>query len=269
MIRFAYIFLIVIFSYTTSIGQDTIRYGNKIDYTGSTSIPFKTAREDIVYSETHKQIEYCYYFGTQRHCSDYDYEIKNDSIITVDKIVWKFKKINDHYYIERSSESICEFGFVKSLIPFEYIGKMITTTSDKQDTLWITDYLKYNPTEVGNKPAWEFKKSKTNGRVYSNDEIDQKPTLLNGDTIKTIHLTNKYMCLNEPYYYILEVQFVVTAEGRIQNIESSIGNFDLDFCPYTYMGLVEQILNLGKLKPAMKNGKNVNVLWKVKIEESE
>ena len=59
--------------------------------------------------------------------------------------------------------------------------------------------------------------------------------------------------------------FIVTKEGRVVNIEQSIGNFNLESCPAYIMDVMRYVVGLGKMSPAKKNNKNVNVLWKLKV----
>lgn len=255
-------------------GQDTIRVETSIYYTSKKepnrgkyfASGVKYAREDIVFSETHKRIDYCYYYDNERNCYGTNYQLTSDTTLDMDGEIWNYRKQGDQYFVERYFNGTYECGFTKSLIPFETLGRFTTTTADKIDTLWTTDYSADNPSSPYDKPLWIFHKTKIKGKIYDQDKIDEPPAFLNGDPLKTIYLNRTDGCLSEPYYFIRELKFVITKEGNIVNIEQSLGNFDLDYCPYYVMDLMRYLLQSGQLKPGKLKGQNVNVLWTLKVE---
>jgi len=261
----------------TCLGQDTIRVEASTHYTSDKepnrgkefASRVKYSREDIVFSDTHKRIEYCYYYDNERHCYGTDYRLTSDIALDINGVIWNYKKQGDKYFVERYFNGTYECGFAKSLVPLETVGLFTTTTKDKIDTLWTTDYSADKPSRPYDRPEWTFHKSKVKGKIFAQDKIDQPPTLLNGDTLKTIFLNRKDFCLSEPYYIVREMKFVVTEEGKIVNIEQSVGNIDMDWCPYYVMDLMRYLLQLGQIKPAKINEQNVNVLWTLKVVMNE
>jgi hypothetical protein len=218
-----------------------------------------------VFSKTHKRIDYCYYYDNERECYGTDYQLIGDTALVIDEVVWHYTKQNGKYFLERYFDGTYESGMAKSLIPLKMIGLFTTTTADKIDTLWTTDYSKNEPSNPYDKPLWTFYKTQVKDKIYTQDSIDEPPTLMNGDTLKTIHLARKDGCFGEPLYFVTELQFVVTQEGRIVNIEQSMGNIDLDYCPYYIMDLMRYMLQYEQIKPAKVEGKNVNVLWHIEV----
>lgn len=261
-------------SVANSFGQDTIRVETSTYYNSrkephrgkkfASSIRY--SREDIVFSATHKRIDYCYYYDKERDCYGTNYHLTSDTTLDIDGEIWYYKKQGDKYFVARYFNGTYECGYTKSLIPFETVGLFTTTTADKMDTLWTTDYSADSPSEPYDKPLWTFHKAKLKDKIYSKDKIDEPPTLLNGDTLRTIYLKRVGSCISEPYYFVRELQFVITKEGRIVNIEQSIGNIDLDDCPYYVMDLMRYLLQSGQVNPAKLKGENVNVLWTLKVE---
>lgn len=254
-------------------GQDTIRVEASVLYTSdkepnrgkSFASRAKYAREDIIFSKTHQRIDYCYYYDKERHCYGTDYKLTSDTTIDIDGEIWNYANQGDKYFMERYFSGTYEYGFAKSLIPLETIGLFTTTTADKIDTLWTTDYTADKPSRPYDNPLWAFHKTKVTGKIYPKDKVDEQPTLLNGDSLRTIYLSRKDGCFSEPYYIVREMKFVVTAAGRIVNIEQSAGNIDMASCPGYVMDLMRYIIRLGKIKPAKVNGQSVHVLWTLKV----
>jgi hypothetical protein len=274
MIKYVLRILVFLLSVSTCFGQDTIRVEASTRYTSGKepnrgkefASRVKYAREDIVYSDTHKRIDYCYYYNDERHCYGTNYLLESDTTVVIDEETWHYRKQGDKYFVERYINGTYECGFAKSLIPFETIGLFTTTTRDKIDTLWTTDYSADKPARPYDNPLWTFHKTRIKGKVYTKETIDEPPTLLTGETPGTIYLSRKDCCIGEPYYYVSELKFVVNNEGRIVNIEQSVGNIDLASCPYYIMDLMRHLLQLGPLKAAKLNGQNVNVQWTLKVE---
>ncbi len=255
-------------------GQDTVKVEKSIYYTSNKepirgkafASKAKYARENIVFSNTHKRIEYCYYYDNERHCYGTNYQLTSDTTVAIDDEIWNYKKQGDQYFMERYFNGTYESGIATSLIPFEIAGPFTTTTADKMDTLWTTDYSKDKPSQPYDKPLWTFHKTRLTGKIYTPDKIDEPPTLLNGDSLGTIYLGRADGCLSEPYYFVKEITFIVTKEGRIVNIEQAFGNIDLDFCPYYVMDLMRYLLQLKQIKPARVKGQEVAVQWTLKVE---
>lgn len=277
MKRFLITISTILFITFLCVGQDTIKYPPSIFYSGkketirgkSFASKAKYAREDIIFSKNKKRIEYCYYYDTVRVCYGSTYEIYSDSVLKIDDKSWIYKKRSDKYFLYRFYNGTYESGYAKTLIPLEAIGLFVTTTTDKIDTLWTTDYLFDKPSNPYDHPKYIFNKSRVAGKIYDSDQIDDKPTFINGDTISVIKLKREVGCFCEPLFFIRSLSFIITKNGRIVNIEQNSGNFDSDFCPYYMLDLIRSICQLGILKPAKVKGENVNVKWVVKVDMDE
>ncbi|HYV95233.1 MAG TPA: hypothetical protein VE978_25890 [Chitinophagales bacterium] len=259
------------------MGQDTIRLDKSVHYSSSTE-PYRSkyfascakyAREVIVFSDTHKRIEYCYYYDNERFCFGKTYKLTDDSVLDMDEEKWVYKKQGDKYFVNRFFKGTYESGYAISLMPFETTGIFTTTTSDKIDTLWTTDYSADHQDNPYDHPKYEFHKTRVSGKIYDAKKIDELPAFLNGDSIKEISLRRTDGCIGEPFYYVRTMTFVITKEGRIVNIEQDYGNFDLDFCPYYVMDLIRLIYQLSPVKPAKVKGESVNVRWIVKVNMND
>jgi hypothetical protein len=270
MIRLTVFILYIFPTVINCVCQDTIKFEPSVYYTKITE-PYrgkdfasrvKYAREDIVFSEKHKRIEYCYYYDDERHCHGTDYILKSDSTLDIDGETWNFKKQGGKYFVESYHNSTYTNGFTNSLIPFEAFGIFTIMTADKIDTLWTRNYSTNIPSYEG---IWTFYKTEIKDKIYTQGQIDESPTLLNGDTLKTIYLKRMSVCISEPGYYVKELKFIITKEGRVVNIEPSIAFIDLDRCPYYFMELITYLAQLGPFNSAKLNGKNINVEWTLKV----
>jgi hypothetical protein len=277
------ILLILLVNTLFCFGQDTIKFEPSVFYSSkeypnrSKAFAFQAqfAREVIMFSETKKRIEYCYYYDNERVCFGESYEILNDSVIQIkskfsDSIFenWKHKIAdNNSYLVQRKYGSYCETGTVNSLMPFLKTGKFITQHQSSKDTLWITDYTNYNfkgPYRTA--PSYYFPKAKIKEKIYQDFEVDKMPTTIKGDSIFNISLARKDYCLSEPMTAVRTITFVVTSSGEIKNIEQFEGNFDLQYCPFYIMELMKQVLSIGRWIPGKVDGKNVNVKCYADIE---
>lgn len=267
------IIFIIIKIVLTCNAQDTLRVEKSIYYTKENipmrvkenSSTIKYAREDIVFSPTRRRVEYCYYFENERRCFGNTYELINDSILYIDGQTWIYIKSGDRYFVKREKDIFIEYGFVSTLIPFETSGHFTTITIDKHDTLWYTNYPIDIPSIRDEQLSIKFHKSNIEDVVYQSNEIEKYPCFMNGDSIKSIHISQSFGCISEPYYHIKEAKFIITKNGRIVNVDQSIGNYDTD-CPNYLINLITEILKLGQLEPAKIGNENVNVLWKLKVE---
>ena len=160
-----------------------------------------------------------------------------------------------------------EFGCTKTLIPLLTESVFVTTTADKQDTLWTIDYSEYNPYKpYFSQPKYKFYKTNVTGKIYDRNSIDRFPTFLNGDSIIEIKLPRKVLCISEPYYFLKSLSFVITEKGRIVNIEQDCGNFNWDYCPFYLIDLITKVSQFGIVKPGEIKGKPVNTKWTIKVD---
>lgn len=277
MNKVSILFFLVFAIHSSCFSQDTIRVEPSIYYSSSDEptlgkefhFRVRYAREDIVYSSFHKRIEYCYYYDKERKCFGTTYQLINDTSLSIDGIVWKCIKAGDKYFLERFFNGTYESGYATSLIPLKTTGLFFTTTADKVDTLWSTDYSADSPSNRFDNPRWVFYKTSINGKVFKQTEVDILPKTENGESLKPIFLGRKDACYNEPLVYVSELKFIITKEGRIVNIQQSKGNVDLENCPYYMMDLIRYLVQLGKIHPAQKNGVNVNAWYTLKVEMRE
>jgi hypothetical protein len=281
-LRFYISLLIITISFCV-YSQDTIIVGKKYYYTQDefhklTGQGFEGdyGREDIVYSENHKRIEYCYYIDSIKKCVGRDYYLINDSILSFldsksDSIKYVYKKLpNGYYKIEKQDEQIFEFAEVESLIPLKFITPLITISKDTKDTLWTTTYINCNicVNRPFITPVHDLYESKINGKIYEYNKVDSIPVQLNGDSLKHAIIDKYY---NIAYCYSMPMRMdiafipcIITKEGEIMNIDLTYYHyFD---CPYTSMEIIKQIKQWGKVKPAYKNGQPVNVRWFIKVD---
>jgi hypothetical protein len=179
---------------------------------------------------------------------------------------WTFKKIdNNNFYVYRVNKGFLESGRVDILIPLNQIESFVTTSLDKQDTLWRTN----NFTIVNRKWGFytaDFNISKVNDKIYDFDKIDTPPTQLNGDSLSSVEIEQIHHCFSQSRTWINTVTCVITKEGEILNIEQALGGIE-DNCSYTMMEINRKIYNWGKVKPALRNGVPVNVRWFIKIDD--
>lgn len=266
--------LIFLSSTVASWGQDTIRVEPGIYYTSDIepnrgkdfANRARFAREDIIFSENRKQIDYCYYYDNERVCHGQSYELVNDSTLSIGGVIWTYHLKGNQFLVYRCEKGAFETGYVKSLMPFEPTGLFATTSADKMDTLWTTDYSTDLPSKFFDRPTYNFYKTKITEKVFKASKVDEPCALLNGDTIPSVYLQRADGCYGEPLYTVRTMKFVVTKEGQILNVEQDDGNIDMDFCPYYVMELIKHIKQWGLLKPAKRKGKNVNALCTVAVD---
>lgn len=272
--------LILLFYCNFVQAQDTLFIGAKVDFSSQEARQYfgkgyhgNYGREDIVFSENHKRIDFCYYQNNVRTCTGKGYWLENDSILKisnsnlwrVDERVecWKYKKLDENkYFISRGDSTFYEFGMAKSLIPLILDGKLTTTLANKKDTLWLIEINYLNPKL---KFRIDYYQSKIDEKIFEYNEIDLKPSLLNGDSLPTIEIPYIKYCYCEPMYSITAMACIITSEGKIKNIEQAIGGASPKACPKTIMDIIIQIQNWGQITPAQRKNKKVAVRWFVKV----
>lgn len=264
------------------LGQDTIKvepshyYSSKKHPVGGKlfASQVKYGREDIVYSPTKTRVEYCYYYdGIRKSVGGGIYQKLGDSAIQVtydwdDSVsdLWTYEKQeNGLFRIERRRGDFLETGCATTLMPLK---KTMTYTIYKNgDTLWELDYTNSRPTWYGGRGSPLFTKTKIEGHIYQDFEVDRQPTLLNGDSLTGISPeVARFGCYGEPLKGIRNITFVVTSHGDIKNVEQFEGNLE-EFCDGEYiMHLIEKALALGRLKPGIKNGVPVNTRCYLQVD---
>ncbi|MCF8298386.1 MAG: hypothetical protein K9J13_12640 [Saprospiraceae bacterium] len=233
----------------------------------------KRAREDIIYSDTHKRVEYCYYLGFERICYGETYRLIGDSTLQIGDTLynnkvhqWTYRKLeNGNFFVYSNFDNVYEFGIVKELIPFERIGNFIVTKKNKKDTLWIADYSKVDMSKLYSEPIIQIYKSKICGKIYDADEVDISPSLINGDSIPEIKLERLSYQFCEPWMMVVKnMSFIISNTGVILNIEQYNGFFDNND-PYI-LELMKEIIKMEPLKPAIVDGEYVNSKCYVEID---
>lgn len=280
MRRILYIQLFVFGINLNSYCQDTIKVGTSKFYSEVEEKKYsgkgffgEYGREDIIFSETHKKIEYCYYVNGKRISKGVNYWLVNDSTIVYgDSLYFKSygfgineynyqKQLNGNYKIYKRNKDSYEIAEVKELMPLQYVGLKITMTADQKDTLWTTMY-KLGGNSYDNLTSIEkLYKVKVLGEIYEYYQIDTPPKQLNGDSLPKVTIDGLIPCYCEPLWDIAWVSCIITKNGEIKNIdlESYFG------CPYTPMEIIKQIKSWGKVQPSFKNGKSVNVRWFISV----
>ena len=268
---------------TFSFGQDTIQVEPSRFYTSEAeptrgkdfASRVKYAREDIVFNQKFRKVEYCYYYDNKRICYGNTYQLIGDFTLQIGDSVssnaiqsWTYRKMESgQYLVYRFHNGLYEIGKAKQLIPFEVIGSLFTMTRDKSDTLWIADYSTVNSANPYSKPKYSYPKASLEDKIYELKKVDQPPTLLTGELIPdTIVRARTDGCLSEPYQRVRTMTFIVTEDGYIKNIEQGNGNFDIEYCPQYILELMTIISNYGQLKPAILNGKPVNVKYIINVD---
>jgi hypothetical protein len=196
-------------------------------------------QENIVFSENHTKVEYCYYNEDKRISYGYHYRLINDSTLYVgDTLIngyqekWTFKHLsNKNYSLYRKINGLRESGEVDCLIPLHQVRPFVATNGN--DTLWETNDFTINNRKYGYYQS-NFNVSHIDGKIYEFYEIDNPPNLLNNDTLPTINIEMIHPCLCAPMTWITSVSVIITKEGEIKNIEEALGNIS-DNCSYTMM----------------------------------
>lgn len=255
-------------------GQDTIKlepsiiYPADIFFSRAFASSVQHAREDIVFSDTHKRIEYCYYIGAKRNCSGQTYMLEGDSILKIDDQTWFYRKLpTQNYEVYRYFRGTFESGTVTSLIPFTPTGIFTTYTKDKSIVLWTVNYDKWKRQNSLTDFDYIFQQTEIPHKVYEAKQVDTPPVFADGTPLDTFELSLDATCMryNEPYITFYAIRFIVTATGQIINIEQSHGMTDVSISCYM-ADVIRQVLFLGPVKPATRNGKNVAVKWIVRTK---
>lgn len=250
--------------------QDTVKVDPSIFYSSKThpdrgkmfAATVKYGREDIIYSENKRTIDYCYYYDNERVCHGYSYEIIGDSVLKINDAVWNYKKQGDSYFLSRFFRDTYESGLASNLIPLTTAGTFITTTPGKSDTLWTTDYTAQDPSSPYSHPRFTLYRSPVKGKVYPARKVDEVPTFLNGDTIRAIRIKRSNdVCYGEHLVSRRNISLVITADGRIVNIKPE---YEWS-CPYYMLDVARHLSQLGRVNPARKDGKSVHVKWVIQV----
>lgn len=260
--------------------QDTIRSAPRVQLTpaeynnGRVNIS-TSAREDIVYSDTSRKIDYCYYYQEKRHCFGDTYTLLPGSKVAIDaegdpatRQTWHYRQQADgKYVVDRLHEGLYETGIVNDLIPFGQTSIASICPATK-DTLWVVEYPLYYTGRAY--PRYFYPQAKIEGRVYALPEVDTPPLLPDGQPLPVkIQHPRTDGCYNEPLYGVQTLSFIITNTGDIKNIQQAQGNFDINYCPFYIMELMRIICNYGRPQPGMLKGEMVNVRYVVEVGMGE
>ena len=272
MLRRISILCFVLSVATLCMGQDTIKVEPSIYYSNEEvhklsgkGFGGNYAREDIYFSAEHLKQEYCYYQDSIRQVHTRDvFNVLNDSLLRVGdsvrvEFVWTYKELSKgNYLIYRQDSNYYEFGEVTSLVPLKHVTPTYTTTKNKQDTLWTTNYDYPTPWYPNGHLNYKLYDSKITGRVYEYYQIDTQPMLLNGDSLPeiTIKWIDGSFCYCMPRGDIAAMSLIITKDGEIKNIEQALGNVD-EGCPNTIKEIIREIADWGLVTPAQKKWKKM------------
>ncbi len=253
--------------------QDTIRLENKIQYS-SEEYPvrgkafvaqLKYAREDIIFSNTKRSVEYCYYYDSERYCHGNTFEIINENMLLVNDVEWEyFQTDKNEFRIKREQENVTELGQAKSILPFEPDGIFYTISNTTGDTLWQEDYSQYEPGNPFSKPRFCYFNTEVEGKLYEYYQVTTPPSKIDFTSLPTVEIDLEY-CYSQPMIDVGSFICTVTSEGKIVNIEQAIGGLEKS-CPYTIKEIISQIAGWGIVNPATCKGRKVNARWFVSID---
>jgi hypothetical protein len=276
------LFCTLLFCCAVVNAQDTIKLGPSIFYS-STEYPddrsfyryAEYAREDVIHSPSVKEVQYCHYKDGNRRCLRNFYELVSDSILKIYQNVddtsieeWIYKKREDSVYeVHTFIDGLYYEGLAKSLQPLLFSGKVFTTTTDRIDTLWYAQYY-YTARNPDGNPQYTLYKSKIAGKIYKAEKCETVPMISEEKAFDEIVWNSHGLgCYNDPYYTVLKFLCVITAEGRIKNVQL-YGNLEW-YCPEVDIDFYKTVYRNYALIPATRKGEAVNVEWLVKVKENE
>lgn len=269
------IVLSLLFLIHSSYAQDTIKMQSSVFYNSAEHKDTRSfygymeyAREDVVYSDSLRSVQYCYYKDSLRHCIGSLYQLKPDNVVLIstlqDTVAWMYRKQNDSLYeVNAVIDGFWYSGWASSVMPLKFKGELVTLAADKTDTLWYTTYT-YTPHFPEGNPSYKLNTTPIKGKIYKSKQCDLLPRLQDGTVFTKINWEVKNFCYNDPYYFVSRTEFVVTAEGRIRNITRA-GNLDLS-CSDVYIDFVKTLYKNLPLMAATRKGKPVNVQWGVLVD---
>jgi len=226
-------------------------------------------REDIIFSDTHHRVEYCYYEDEVRTCFGHDYYLLDDSTLMVNDStsVWHFSKVGaNNYYLTQTTDSVVKSGYAESLMPLVFSSDVFVVSPANGDTLWVEKYSYPKSYRPDGYLKIEPYFSELDGRFYEYYEVDTPPLLSNGDSIPAIDI--EYLrgyCFGEPLVFINLITCIINTSGHVSGVELAFGNIEFSCHPETYAEIVTKLNNLGPFVPAVKNNQPVAVRWFVKI----
>ncbi|MFT4522224.1 MAG: hypothetical protein ACI8ZN_001164 [Bacteroidia bacterium] len=230
------------------------------------------ARELITFSETHKKVEYCYYYDQKRICFGEVYRLLDDSTMSIQRqgqnvVKWRFNKQKDGgYSIKHYGKNFIERGSASSLIPLVKKDTFQTTSLYARTVLWYEVFLpKQDPSN--RKSYFIFPATKISGRILNTEQIDQNPNFRNGLSFNAMRMVDTVYYYNEPMYTVRNMVCIITKEGQIVNLRMGGGNYDHDH-PYI-LELMKRMADYPSITPAMRGGKPVNVLWIIDIDQMD
>ncbi|WP_018343435.1 hypothetical protein [Cytophaga aurantiaca] len=244
--------------YESTIHQDTRSFYGYVQY----------AREDILYFDSLRSIQYCYYMDSVRKCIGSVYQLKPDNVVLIstlqDTVAWMYRKYNDSLYeVNAVIDGFWYSGWASSVMPLQFKGELAAIAADRTDTLWYTTYAYTSHFPQGNS-SYRLNQTPVKGKIYKSKQCDLLPRLQDGSVFAKMNWEVKNLCYNDPYYYVSRTVFVVTAEGRIRNI-SRAGNLDLS-CSDVYIDFVKTLYKNLPLMSATRKGKPVNIQWEVLVD---
>jgi hypothetical protein len=261
--------LITLFAFLrlSSVAQDTIRLEPRVQYYAAIdsvrdrmfAAHARYAKEEIIFSDRHKKIQYCYYYDQERVCYGNEYKIISDSILQTNEEQWIYKREGELYKVWRIKKGYYESGYAKSLMPLETIGLFTTTSLNFKDTLWHTDHTKEKPNRPYSHPAYFFHRHKIAGKIYDVREMDSLPPILKAQMPLELKIDPDNFCINDAMSRHHRISFILTANGRMVNFEQRKDDPEVQFCPYEVLDILRQLYSTFLVKPVLLDGKPVNV----------
>lgn len=277
-----YLIIAILLLFSGAINaQDTIKIGPSYTYTEAeySSLYGKGfhgeyGREDIIYSDNHKRIEYCYYYNNERICKGHDYFI-TDSTFAIeenynsseysDLLLYKYQKLDTgKYLIRRDTPQFYETAIATEIFPLIIEGQKSTISKINADTLWTTDYVynKYNYSHPFPYEKINIYKNTVKGKVFDYNQIEYGPTYTNGLKLDTLHSLNHNVCISQLSGLTIMLVCTITTEGKIKVSDIITDNMG---CLGTAQHLVLRLNNFKELNSATVNGEAVNARWFIPV----
>ncbi|MFK7973011.1 MAG: hypothetical protein AB8F95_21755 [Bacteroidia bacterium] len=271
MKRFSFIVLCM-FSALALQGQDTMKVEPSIHYS-SVEHPhqgkrfvsmLRYAREDIVFSDGSKQVDYCYYYDQKRHCHGSHYQLIGDSLLLINgKKAWNVAWLPlGGFWIWRDSIWYTEAGYAEGLIPFDPKGTITATEIETGAELWVADYRDYGPRNWLSSPHFYISSTLFSAKMYEEGEIDSLPRLENGEPLDTSFTWyQQYFRFGAPINGVWYVDFVIGTDSLIYNI--------VPFPPLdpseNQVDFIKRFKAMEPLIPAKRKGESVPVRLRMKV----
>lgn len=258
------ILLLLLISFST-FAQDTVKiepsvYYSTFDYPiqnkefYSKVTKGKKGKELIVYNKNHVRFEDCYYYGKKRVCDGVTTRILSDTVVSVDSSLWRYKTIEPNLFeVQNLKKDYYLIGKVNALLPFSKIG-FFHAINLNGDTLWTDNF-------ESSRGGFSFPQTSISGKIYPKIKLDKQPTYEDSEDFPELKINYDApaCCDGDPPYYVF-VEFVVTKEGKITNLNTGSAT------EKEAKEIALAISKIKNIKPGLKGKNPVNSTVNVVIE---